>query len=443
MNRKKLWLIINREYLTRVKKRSFILMTFLTPIIMVAFMVIVGFIFAYQGEKSRIAVKDDSGLNMVISSSSSNLVFINQKKDLDQLKIHYEAEGFDGLLHIPEVKNINNEIRPQYYSEKQLSLGTIALIENRIAKKIREEKIKALNLKEEDIENIENTDVSLDEKSITVGEDGKLKEEEKINNAAIATAIGGVMGFLIYIVLFVYGMMVMRSVMEEKMNRIVEVMISSVKPFELMLGKIIGVGLVGLTQFFIWAILTTGLMFIAGFFMPAIDPSSMQMTGANAPDVEAMEYQIAQTVNLIGQQNWFLILSVFVFYFLGGYFLYASLFAAVGSAMGDDLGEGQTLTMPITITIILALYIMFAVIENPNSSLAMWSSLFPLFSPIVMPARVAFDPAWWELGLSMIILLTTSIFFVWLSGRIYRIGILMYGKKVTFKEIGKWIFYKD
>jgi ABC-2 type transport system permease protein len=443
MNRKKLWLIINREYLTRVKKRSFILMTFLTPVIMVAFMVIAGFIFAYQGEKSRIAVKDDSGLNMVISSSSQKIVFLNQKDNLESLKEDYIENGFDGLLHIPVIKNINNEVRPQYYSEKQLSLSTIALIENRIAKKLRQEKIKALNLSEKDVENIETSNVSLEEKSITVGEDGKLKEEEKTNNAAIATAIGGVMGFLVYIVLFVYGMMVMRSVMEEKMNRIVEVMISSVKPFELMLGKIIGVGFVGLTQFTIWALLTTGLMFIAGFFMPDIDPSSMQMTGANAPDVEAMEYQIAQTISLIGQQNWWLILSTFIFYFLGGYFLYASLFAAVGSAMGDDLGEGQALTLPITIPIILAIYIMFAVIENPNSSLATWSSIFPLFSPIVMPARIAFEPAWWELGISMIVLLATSIFFVWLSGRIYRVGILMYGKKVTLKELGKWMFYKD
>ncbi len=443
MNGRKLWLIIQREYLTRVKKRSFILMTFLTPIIMVAFIVIVGFIFAYQGEKSRIAVKDNSGLDIVISSSSSNLVFVKQTKDLDKLKEDYISEGFDGLLHIPAIKNINNEVRPQYYSEQQLSLSTIALIENRIAKKLRLEKIKALNLNEKDVENIEANNVSLDEKSITIGEDGELQEKEKINNAAIATAIGGVTGFLIYIVLFVYGMMVMRSVMEEKMNRIVEVMISSVKPFELMLGKIIGVGFVGLTQLFIWAVLTTGLMFVAGFFMPDIDPTSMQMTGANAPDVEAIEYQIAQTISLIGQQNWWLILSVFIFYFLGGYFLYASLFAAVGSAMGDDLGEGQTLTLPITITIILALYIMFAVIENPNSSLATWSSIFPLFSPIVMPARITFDPPWWELGISMIVLLATSIFFVWLSGRIYRVGILMYGKKVTFKEIGKWMFYKD
>jgi ABC-2 type transport system permease protein len=442
MNRKKLWLIIQREYLTRVTKRSFILMTFLTPLIMVAFTVIVGFIFAYQGEKSRIAVKDDSGLNMVISSNSEKIVFINKNDDLDQLKENYTTDGFDGLLHIPKVKNIHTELRLQYYSDKQLSLSTIDLIRNRVAKKIRQEKIKALNIKEDDIENIERIDVVLDEKSITVGEDGSINEQEKVNNAAIATAIGGFTGFLVYIVLFAYGMMVMRSVMEEKTSRIVEVMISSVKPFELMLGKIIGVGFVGLTQFLIWVILTMGLMFVAGFFMPEIDPASMQMTGANAPDVEAMEYQIAQTIDLVSQQNWWLILSVFLFYFLGGYFLYASLFAAVGSAMGDDLGEGQALTLPITIPIVLAIYIMFAVIDNPNSSLATWSSIFPLFSPIVMPARVAFEPAWWELGLSMLVLLGTAIFFVWLSGRIYRIGILMYGKKITFKEIGKWLFYK-
>lgn len=444
MNRNKLWLIIQREYLTRVKKRSFLLMTFLAPVLMVGFMVVVTFIFSYKGEKSRIAVKDDSGLGIVISSNSESVVFVNKNEDLEVLKIDYESLGFDGLLHIPAIKNLNNEVRVSYYSDKQLSLTTKAGIEGRIAEKVRKQKIKALNISEQDVDNIENTDVALDEKSLALNEDGELEEEDKINSAAIATVIGGVAGFLIYIVLFVYGMMVMRSVMEEKTNRIVEVMISSVKPFELMLGKIIGVGGVGLTQFLIWGLLSTGLMFVAGFFMPEIDPSSMQMANmGNAPDVQDMEYQIAQTLELIGQQNWLLIGGTFIFYFLGGYFLYASLFAAAGSAMGDDLSEGQSLTFPITIPIILAIYIMFAVIDNPNSSLATWSSIFPLFSPIVMPARMAFDPPFWELALSMVVLLATSIFFVWFSGRIYRIGILMYGKKVSFKEIGKWLFYKE
>ena len=439
-----LLLIIQREYLTRVKKRSFILMTILTPVIMVAFMVIVGFIFAYQGEKTRIAVKNDSDINFVVSSSNSKTVFINRKEDLDELKENYKDDDFDGVLYIPAVKNINNDLHVQYFSEKQLSLITKETIEGKLARQLRRYKIKALQINEKDLENIESTSVALDETNLSVNNEGEIEETETKNSAAIATALGGIMGFMVYIVLFIYGMMVMRSVMEEKMNRIVEVMISSVKPFELMLGKIIGVGGVGLTQFLIWGILTTGLMFVAQFFMPEVDPSTIEMANApSAADMDDMQAQFYEIMDLLSEQNWLLIFATFIFYFLGGYFLYASLFAAVGSAMGDDLGEGQALTLPITLPIILAIYIMFAVINNPNSSLATWASIFPLFSPIVMPARIPFEPPWWELGLSMLVLLASSIFFVWLSGRIYRVGILMYGKKVSLKELGKWMFYKD
>jgi ABC-2 type transport system permease protein len=439
-----LWLIIEREYLTRVKKRSFILMTILTPIIMVAFIVIVGFIFAYDGDKTRIAVKNDSNIEIVLPSQGNKTVFVNKNDNLDTLKNNYKESDFDGVLYIPPVKNINNDWHVQYFSEKQLSLITKESIESKISKYLRRYKIKALNIDEEDLKKIENTNVSLDETNLSINDAGELEEKETKNSAAIATVLGTVMGFMIYIVLFVYGMMVMRSVMEEKMTRIVEVMISSVKPFELMLGKIIGVGGVGLTQFLIWGILTTGLMFVAQLFMPEIDPSQIDMANApNATDMDDMQAKVYEVMELVSQQNWPLIFFCFIFYFLGGYFLYASLFAAVGSAMGDDLGEGQSLTLPITIPIILAIYIMFAVINNPNSTLATWSSIFPLFSPIVMPARLPFEPAWWELGLSMVVLLATSIFFVWLSGRIYRVGILMYGKKVSLKELGKWMFYKD
>ncbi|MGB0861555.1 MAG: ABC transporter permease [Saprospiraceae bacterium] len=439
-----LWLIIQREYLTRVKKRSFILMTILTPIIMVAFIVIVGFIFAYQGDKTRIAVKNDSDIKVVLPSQGSKTVFVNKKEHLDTLKNNYKESDFDGVLYIPPVSNMNNDWHVQYFSEQQLSLVIKENIEGKIAKQLRRYKIKALNINEKDLANIENTNVALDETNLSINEAGELEEKETKNSAAIATILGTIMGFMVYIVLFVYGMMVMRSVMEEKMTRIVEVMISSVKPFELMLGKIIGVGGVGLTQFLIWGILGTGLLFVAQFFMPEIDPSQIDMANApSATDMDDMQAKVYEVMELVSEQNWGLIFFSFIFYFLGGYFLYASLFAAVGSAMGDDLGEGQSLTLPITIPIILAIYIMFAVINNPNSTLATWSSIFPLFSPIVMPARIPFEPAWWELGLSMIVLLATSIFFVWLSGRIYRVGILMYGKKVSLKELGKWMFYKD
>jgi len=252
------------------------------------------------------------------------------------------------------------------------------------------------------------------------------------------------MGFFMYFAVFFYGMMVMRSVMEEKTSRIVEIMISSVKPFQLMLGKIMGVGAVGLTQLLIWAILIPGITMLATMIM-GIDPDQqleMAQNSGAAIDVEESTAMISQALNEIGNLNWYLLIPLFIVFFLGGFFLYASLFAAVGSAMSDDLGESQSLTLPITIPVILALYIMMAVIRSPNSSLAVWSSIFPLFSPIVMPARMAMGIPTWQIVVSILVLIGSVIFFIWLSGRIYRVGILMYGKKVSFKELGKWIFYK-
>lgn len=220
-------------------------------------------------------------------------------------------------------------------------------------------------------------------------------------------------------------------------------MISSVRPFQLMLGKIIGVGAVGLTQVAIWAILIPLMSLLVNAIF-GFDTSQVNTTptaaNINPDDTNAL---IALAMRELGNQNWWTILPLFILYFLGGYFLYSSLFAAVGSAMGDDLGEGQALTLPITIPVIIAFYIMIVVVQQPTSSLAVWASIFPLFSPIVMPARLAFEPPLWEIVTSIVVLVASCIFFVWLSGRIYRVGILLYGKKVTMKELGKWMFYKD
>jgi ABC-2 type transport system permease protein len=256
-----------------------------------------------------------------------------------------------------------------------------------------------------------------------------------------------ILGLVMYMLMFIYGMMVMRSVMEEKTNRIVEVMISSVRPFELMLGKIIGVGLVGLTQMLAWAILMslvfTGIGLVFGADSTAqMNVQAMQMT----PEQQAAMQDLSSNTSFmaeIGKINWWYILPLYAIYFLGGYFLYSSLFAAVGSAIGDDMGEAQSFTLPITLPIILALYIAIAASRDPDSSMAFWSSLFPLFSPFVMPARLVSEPPLWEVLLSVSILIASVVGLVWLSGRIYRVGILMYGKKASFKELAKWVFYRD
>ena len=436
----KLFLIIKREYLTRVTRRSFILATILTPLAFAIFFIVVGFIFTYESDDSkRIAIIDESNMLEKRIKDENNLYFKFVDAKLDILKRDFDQFDYDGILVIPPIKNIlDTEHTIFYYSDNQPTLDIETLIRSRVASSVRDYKIKELKLQKEQLNAI-NTKISLEPEPIE--ESG---EDASKFTGAIAAFIGGAMGMIMYMTVFIYGMMVMRSVMEEKTNRIVEVMISSVRPFTLMLGKIIGVGAVGLTQVAIWAILIPSIIFIVNIVFGFDTSATMDMpTGTPEIDPEDAQAMAAQILHELRTQDWWMIFPLFILYFLGGYFLYSSLFAAVGSAMGDDLGEGQALTIPITIPVLLAFYIMFVAIQAPNSSLAIFASIFPLFSPIVMPARLAFGPPIWEVALSMALLIATSIFFVWLSGRIYRVGILMYGKKVNLREISKWIFYKD
>ncbi|MBK7408622.1 MAG: ABC transporter permease [Saprospirales bacterium] len=437
----KFWLIVKREYSTRVKKRSFILTTLLTPLAFALLFVVVGVIFSYESDDvNKIAVLDEAGVLAEGNiANEKNLIFTKETRSLDELRENFDNTVYDGILLIPEIKNLYaNSYTVYYYSEKNPSLDIETQIKNKVSNRIREYKIASLNLEKKQLEALDSK-VELDPEPI----DKDAQDSSKIAGV-MGAFLGFSMGIIMYMAVFIYGMMVLRSVMEEKTSRIVEVMISSVRPFQLMLGKIVGVGAVGLTQVAIWAVLipliATVVNLIFGF-----DSSSMDMGNAAATQVdpEEMEFLISQGFAELKHQNWWAILPLFIFYFLGGYLLYSSLFAAVGSAMSDDMGESQSLTIPITIPVIIAFYIMFVTVEAPNSSLAVWSSIFPLFSPIVMPARLAFQPATWQVALSMLLLIGTSLFFVWISARIYRIGILMYGKKVSFKELGKWLFYKE
>jgi ABC-2 type transport system permease protein len=270
-------------------------------------------------------------------------------------------------------------------------------------------------------------------------------DNNKETNSEISSGIGYVMGFLIYIIIFIYGAGVMRGVMEEKTNRIAEVIVSSVKPFQLMMGKIIGIGFVGLTQFGLWAFLMLLLNIALPFLIPGMSdniPSAMPMT----PDVQTTMQTIddndkLKLFNAIKDQNWGVILSCFLFYFLGGYFLYAAMFAAVGSLVNEDPQEAQQLTIPITMPIIFGFIIMATSVNDPHSNLSVFGSLFPLTSPIVMMARIPYGVPIWQLILSMGLLVLGFVIMTWLSAKIYRTGILLYGKKVTWKEVLKWIRY--
>lgn len=435
----KLWLIIKREYLTRVKRRSFILATLLTPLAIGLFIVIITVIFSYESDEAkRIAIVDEGSILEGNLASDGNIFFRKMDVDLETLKQDFAQRDFSGILYLPPVKDVlDRDYEIQFFSDDKLTLDVETIIVRGVSRALREYKIAALSLDKRQLDAL-NTNIELDPRPITAEAEsntGKLASK-------IAAAMGFVMGFIMYLTVFIYGMMVMRSVMEEKTSRIVEVMISSVKPFQLMMGKIVGVGAVGLTQLAIWLILFPVILLISSFFF-GVDPGQMEpppgSSEINPEEAQALFEQIRQELlNL----NWWVIIPLFVAYFLGGYFIYASLFAAVGSAMGDDLGEGQSLTIPITIPVLLAFYIMIATIEAPNSSLGIWSSIFPLFSPIVMAARIPYDPPVWQLVLSIALLIGTAIGLVWLSGRIYRVGILMYGKKVNLKELLRWLFVR-
>lgn len=435
----KLWLIIKREYLTRVRKKSFILGTLLTPLLLGVFFLIVGLIFSYEGSESKtIAILDEGNILEKKISDTKNLYFQFPDKDLNTLKTSVENGEFDGILVIPKLTDLFvTDQTVYYYSKKPPSVEIESIIEKRIERSIRAYKISSLQLDKEQVEAL-NTNVSIDPEPL---------KDTDVNASKMTSAIGAMlgmfMGLIMYTVMFVYGMMVMRSVMEEKTTRIVEVMISSVKPFQLMLGKIIGVGAVGLTQILVWAILIPAITIPINMIFGFNTGDMGAMEGASQMDPDDMQAMISMAMSELEAMNWWLILPLFVFYFLGGYFLYSSMFAAVGSAIGDDMGEGQSLTLPITIPVVLALYIMIASLESPDSPLAVWSSIFPLFSPVVMPARLAFDPPMWQILLSIAVLIATVILFVWLAGRIYRVGILLYGKKASFLELTRWVFRRD
>lgn len=439
----KLSLIVKREYLTRVTKKSFIIGTLLAPLgLLVYLLVIVGLSKYESGSEIKVAVLDEAGMVKTLPDDKGVRFIAAGGKTLDQLKTEVQEKQIDGVLRIPPLGNFQKkEHTVFYYSDGKLAPEKSSVIEGKVAKKIREFKIDSLHLDPKALEMLE-TDIAIDPEKVT----GTGEDESKYT-AGVGLAIGGIMAFIMFFMVTMYGAMVMRSVMEEKTNRIVEVMMSSVRPFDLMLGKILGAGAVGLTQVVAWVVLSGAVMLIVPLFVGGIDPSQMQspMTpGAGAmPDPEVMEGEAFRFMAEISKQNWPLIIFSFIIFFLGGYFIYSSLFAAIGSAMGDDLGEGQSLTLPVMIPIILAFYITaFAGMRNPDSGLMVFASMFPLFSPIVMPFRMAFSPPWWQVALSLVLVIAAAFFFVWLAGRIYRVGILLYGKKVTFKEIGKWMFYK-
>jgi ABC-2 type transport system permease protein len=440
---KNTWIVVSREYLTRVKKKSFLLTTFLTPLAFVLFIVVLSFLLGYRADKViKVGVLDEgSGLSLYLEDSKY-VEFIKGDWTKEMALEEVEKGAYEGLLVLPFVEDSAfTRIAVRYFSDEKLDLENTEEIEKQLKEAARNLKIEQLSLDMSKVDLLK-TKVSVLPERIHQTDDQTPGPTSM--TSYIASGIGFTMGILMYFIVFFNGARVMQSVMEEKTNRIVEVMISSVRPFQLMMGKIIGVGMVGMTQFLLWILLIPILLLVLQPFL-GIDSQVAQPQGMSGAEVvemqEAMEdldfnLILAELFNL----NWWLILPMFVFYFLMGYLLYATLFAAVGSAIGDDIQEGQSLTLPISIPVIIAFYIMISTLKSPNSALAVWSSIFPLFSPIVMPARLAYDPPIWQLIASSVLLVAFVILMVWLTAKIYRVGILMYGKKASFKELWKWIY---
>jgi ABC-2 type transport system permease protein len=439
MANNKTWLIIKREYLSRVRKKTFILSTILTPLLFVALIGGVIFFTVKNIRNEKIAVVDPKGI-LKSSLQGSQSVTYDFRSDVDTG--NFSEKGYSGLLYPPRTL-INQSDEFRIITEGSLSRFANDRIEDDIQRSLENAAIAdSLKIDPAKIE-------SLKQSSVRNVEFRKVDELDEAGSSdfELASVIGYITAFLIYITLFVYGVMVMRGVMEEKTNRIAEVMVSSVKPFQLMMGKIVGIGAVGLTQFLMWIVLIFALSSAMMALLPPemleqVKQQSAEMPGASAQTNEAMRTLTSTGVNL-ASINWFLVIAMFLFYFLGGYLFYASLFAAVGSAVNEDSQDAQSMTFPITLPIIMAIIIMINSINDPTSSLAVWSSIIPFTSPIVMMSRIPFGVPdtvqYWELLLSMALLIMGFLFTTWLSAKIYRTGILLYGKKPTWKEMAKWL----
>lgn len=440
-----IFLIIKREYLVRVRKRSFVIMTILGPLLIAAFYGLVGWAAIGSIEQKKVGVVDESGLFQGKFTSTKALTFTFLNTPIATAKKSFPKSNYDVLVHIPA----NILAQPKsvlLYAEKGVSLDLKSTIERTIEKEIERNKLTKAGITQQILEDAK---VNVDSETISLSAEG-----EKTSSAGAATIIGGICAFLIYLSVFVYGTQVMRGVMEEKTNRIVEVIISSVKPFQLMMGKIIGVGLVGLTQFLLWILLTIGITSVGGSLLggkmakgrEAAQSSQIgQAAGQGNQVVTAADGMkdspVADVMKAIGSLNLPLIIGCFLFYFLGGYLLYSALFGAVGAAV-DNETETQQFMLPITLPIVFSFIIAQFVLRDPNGSLAFWASIVPLTSPIIMMVRIPLGVPVWELLLSMTLLVLGFIGTTWLAARIYRVGILMYGKKTTYRELSKWIFYK-
>ncbi len=443
----KLLLIIRREYLAKVRNKSFIVMTILSPLLIVGMIALIVFLTNVNGnEKKTIAILDEANLVKRDFASIDDINFIQLNKiSLQEAKDSTQKAEYYGLVYIPKVTSLDKAVDSiSFFSKKSPSFGVLGTLENVIEKKLRENRLRGYGISDTELKELsKNFDIE------TTSFSGE-KSLKGINE--MKAIVGGGLGYLIMMFIIIYGAFVMRSVIEEKTSRIIELIISSVKPFQLMLGKIIGTSLAGITQFIIW-IVSAGVLLIIMFGFLGIDTSALEST-ANLPP-EAVETinsastsseQITRYVHEFLKIPWFTLIFFFIVYFLLGYLIYSSIYAAIGAAV-DNETDTQQFMLPVIMPLMLAIYVgFFSVFENPHGPIAVAFSLFPLTSPIVMlmrlPSGIGPDGVpLWQLITSLLLLAGTFLFIVWLAAKIYRVGILMYGKKPTYRELYKWLKY--
>ena len=440
MHMNKILLIIQREYITRVLKKSFWISSLLAPVLITAIYAIPIWLAMKDKEVKRVEILDLSGLWKKSDLVDKEVAFVFTSGKEQELKMAFASKGFDAFVAIPEDVLVNPK-GVHIYSAKNIGMSLKESVEKLIQNKVRQELLLKAGISSQIYE---STQVDIDSKTITVSNDGK----ETSSSSGGAMILAGIMGFVLYFTLLLYGSQVMNGVIEEKSSRIIEVIISSVKPYQLLLGKIIGVGLVGLTQFLLWIVLTIGLTQITGKFygekvknnltqIQKVDPEKQSKVIAKSDEGSPM----SEVTKVLESTNIPMIIAAFLFYFFVGYMLYSSLFAAIGSAV-ESATEAQQFTFIVMIPIILSFLMAQYTIQDPDSNIAFWASMIPFTSPINMMVRLPYGVPGWELILSMTLLVLGFLGCSWVSARIYRVGILMYGKKVTWKELGKWLFYK-
>jgi ABC-2 type transport system permease protein len=421
-------LIILREYLARVRHKTFVIMTFVSPIVIVAMIALVAYLASLnEEEENKIAVKDEIGVFQEYLGTEGNTSFLNYNRfSVDAALDSVKAQDLDGLLFIPDKNLAELNDKVQFYANNSPSKSLISKIENRLSNRITERRLTNANVNLETIK-ANKTEVNIITENLSGEKTSSLAKYVKM-------FFGGAAGYLIMMFIIIYGNMIMRSVIEEKTNRIVEIIISSVKPIHLMLGKITGNTLAGITQFLIWAILG-GILLIATSFIFDISLGSPAATGSAEIKTSEIQAILADILRLpLGE-----LVFAFVVYFIGGYLLYSGIYAAIGGAV-DSEADTQQFIFPVIIPLMLGIYVgFFSVIENPHGTIAVLFSHIPLTSPVVMLMRIPFGVPWWEVVISISILIATMFCTIWLGAKIYRVGILMHGNKPSYKELYRWM----